>query len=156
MIKDVEWGGPNREYRYALWRYWDTNLGYVQFIGLNPSTADDKVDDPTIRKCIGFTQRWGFGGLCMTNLFAWRATQPADMKKATDPIGPDNDSFLVSVAETANIVVAAWGNHGTFMDRAVHVRKLVPGMKAIFINKGTGQPKHPLYIRYDTPLMEFS
>lgn len=82
------------------------------FIGLNPSTADDKIDDPTIRRCINFAQSWGYGGLCVTNLFAFRATLPSNMKSAKDPIGPENDKSPIAHAKDARIVVAAWGCMG--------------------------------------------
>ena len=83
----------DRKYRYALWRHWNGNKerNYVAFVGLNPSTADEKTDDPTIRRCMGFARSWGFNGIWMINAFAFRATKPKDMKAAIDPIGPDND-----------------------------------------------------------------
>ena len=79
------------------------------FVGLNPSTADETNDDPTIRRCISFAQAWGYEGLCMTNLFAFRATEPSDMMKSPDPVGPENDQALINLAESAGVVVAAWG-----------------------------------------------
>lgn len=152
----VDWGGPNREYRYTLWRYWDESLPFVQYIGLNPSTADETKDDPTIRKCVGFAKRFGMGGICMTNLFAWRDTKPENMKKAAEPIGPDNDLFLQEVAKEAEIVIAAWGNHGIHLGRDEIVRALIPNMKALKINAATGQPGHPLYIPYETQLIDYT
>lgn len=88
-----------RTYRYELWRTWDESKPYAMFIGLNPSTADETEDDPTIRRCINFAKTWGYGGLCMTNLFAYRATQPEDMKRASDPIGNKNDETLILLAK---------------------------------------------------------
>jgi hypothetical protein len=102
-----------RAYRYVLWREFGGLLDdsrYVMFIGLNPSTADETNDDPTVRRCIGYTSAWGYGALCMTNLFALRATDPALMLKADDPVGPDNDTHLVEFARGADVIVAAWGS----------------------------------------------
>ncbi|MEP0894347.1 DUF1643 domain-containing protein [Leptolyngbya boryana FACHB-1624] len=83
------------------------------FVGLNPSTADETHDDPTIRRCTKFAKDWGYSGLCMTNLFAYRATDPKEMIASVDSIGLENDQYLLEYAARAGIVVAAWGNHGT-------------------------------------------
>ena len=85
----------DRKYRYALWRIWDENKPYVLFIGLNPSTADETKDDPTVRRCIGFTQSWKkYGGVYLANLFAYRATNPRELEVVADPIGPGNDECV--------------------------------------------------------------
>ena len=141
---------PCRTYRYTLWRDLEV-LGwqsprYAMFIGLNPSTADEVRDDPTIRRCMGFAKSWGFPRLCMTNLFAFRATDPAVMKAAADPIGPDNDRWLVALAHHAAVVVAAWGTHGTFRDRDKAVRLLLPGRLHCLRETKDGFPAHPLYL----------
>jgi hypothetical protein len=133
-----------RTYRYALWRRWGRG-DYAMFIGLNPSTADETNDDPTIRRCIGFTRSWGYEALCMVNLFAYRATDPADMRMAAEPIGPDNDQTIVSLARKAGVVVAAWGTHGTYMGRDRAVRLMVPELHYLRLTKG-GHPGHPLYL----------
>ena len=151
----VEWGGPNKEFRYTLWREWEENKGYVQFIGLNPSTADEILDDPTIRRCIGFAKSWGYGALCMTNIFAFRATQPKDMFAATDPIGPDNDFWLSRTARESSLIVAAWGIHGNYLNRNKDVMALIPEMKCLRFTKG-GYPGHPLYIPKNTRLLEYN
>ena len=135
---------PCRAYRYTLWRRWGQGP-HAMFIGLNPSTADETADDPTIRRCIGFARSWGYGALCMANLFAYRATQPADMKKAADPIGWDNDSTLRDVSRHAGVVVAAWGAHGTFKSRDQSVRLLVPSLHYLRLTKDR-HPGHPLYL----------
>lgn len=135
---------PCRTYRYALWRRWGGGP-HAMFIGLNPSTADETADDPTIRRCIGFARAWGYGALCMTNLFAYRATQPADMKKATDPIGWENDAYLRRLAAEAGVVVAAWGAHGAFKGRDQSVRLSVRGLHYLRLTKD-GHPGHPLYL----------
>jgi hypothetical protein len=141
---------PCRLYRYALWRVWgalpdEVDRGYVLFIGLNPSTADETNDDATIRRCIAFAKAWGYSGLCMANLFAFRATDPADMLAAADPVGPENDDWLQRLACGASRVVAAWGVHGTHMGRAARVKEFIPNMHYLRLTKD-GHPGHPLYL----------
>lgn len=137
---------PCRTYRYALWREWIGGDGYVMFVGLNPSTADETQDDPTIRRCIAFAKAWGYAGLCMTNLFAFRATDPKDMRAAAEPIGPANDEHLRTLADGAGVIVAAWGANGTHLGRDVAVRKMLPALHCLALTKG-GHPGHPLYLR---------
>jgi len=115
------------------------------FIGLNPSTADETTDDPTIRRCIGYARDWGYAGLSMLNLFAFRATSPEDMKAAEDPVGPDNDCALTDMAEFAEVIIAAWGAHGTHLGRDKKVRKIIPNLHYLKMTKG-GFPCHPLYL----------
>lgn len=134
---------------YALWRTWSEDDGHVMFIGLNPSTADETEDDPTIRRCIGFAKSWGYGGIYMLNLFAFRATDPQVMKAAADPVGPSNDEFLCMYAESAGLVVVAWGAHGVHHRRDEAVRRLISPLHHLGLTK-SGQPKHPLYLRGDT------
>jgi len=134
----------DRRYRYTLWRLWGPG-GYAAFIGLNPSTADETSDDPTIRRCIGFARAWGFGGLCMLNLFAFRATQPADMKRTADPVGELNDVTLAELAGSAGVVVAAWGANGTHRGRDAQVRAMLPRLHYLRLTKD-GHPGHPLYL----------
>jgi hypothetical protein len=157
---------PCRLYRYTLWRDWERrNLfdrpcgkteraaSYLMVIGLNPSTADETNNDPTIRRCIDFAKRWGFGALCMTNLFAWRDTRPANMKKAADPVGPLNDYYLFEVAKNAGMILAAWGKCGAHRKRAAYLRDVFREAKfpihRLRLNND-GSPEHPLYIPADT------
>lgn len=135
-----------RKYRFALWRTWDESKPYAMIIGLNPSTADETEDDPTIRRCINFAKSWGFGGLCMANLFAFRATDPNDMFTADDPIGSDNDEWLIKLAKDAGIVVAAWGNDGVHLGRSKEVLQFIPSLHYLKMNR-TGEPAHPLYLK---------
>ena len=134
-----------RSYRYALWRTWDDTKPFVLFVGLNPSTADEKTDDATLTRCINFAKAWGYGGVCMSNLFAFRATQPLDMKAASDPIGKDNNSWLKTLAKNAGIVVAAWGNDGAYLNRSTDVKKVLLNLHYLKMNK-SGEPAHPLYL----------
>lgn len=137
---------PDRQHRYTLWREWDIfNSSYAMFIGLNPSTADETNDDPTIRRCIGFAKEWGYGAICMTNLFAYRATDPRLMKAAVDPVGPENDAWLLRCAKDAGLIVAAWGTHGGFLRRAEDVLEIISNVVCLGMTKG-GHPRHPLYM----------
>lgn len=135
-----------RRYRYALSRGWDADLPAVLMIGLNPSTADASKNDPTIRRCIGFANDWGFGGIWVLNLFAFRATYPSDLKAAADPIGPRNDEWIRRVARKVDRVVAVWGNDGVFMGRSTRMRGMLGArLEVIRLNAG-GEPAHPLYL----------
>jgi hypothetical protein len=144
---------PCRRYRYTLWRRWDAGKPYCQFVGLNPSTADETHDDPTVRRCIDFAKRWGYGALCMTNLFAFRATDPEVMKAAEEPVGLMNDAWLKDVAARAGVVVAAWGVHGDHLDRARRALPLLGQVRCLGLTK-EGHPRHPLYVRADTELVD--
>lgn len=135
-------------YRYSLSRIWDESLPPLTVIGLNPSTADETEDDPTIRRCVGYAKAWGLGGLIMLNLFAYRATNPQEMKAAPDPIGPDNDAFLRVGAD--GVFLAAWGAHGAFRGRGDSVRRLLWNRPLYCLGvTHKGEPKHPLYLRAD-------
>jgi hypothetical protein len=139
---------PCRTYRYSLWRVWEPDKGMVAFCGLNPSTADETVDDPTIRRCIGFARDWGYGGLYMLNLFAFRTKNPKVMKAAADPVGPENDATLADYQKKGVLIVAAWGIDGVFKGRADYVLKnvLVHGPLKCLGRTKDGQPKHPLFL----------
>lgn len=136
-------------WRYLLWRRWDAAKPAANFLMLNPSTADEAKLDPTCARARDFAARWGYGALVVTNVFAWRATDPAAMKAATDPVGPENDRAIVRAAREAALVVCAWGNHGAHLERSAHVVALLQRAKvplhALRLN-GSGQPAHPLYL----------
>jgi len=136
------------KYRYALWRTWNESKDKVLFICLNPSTADARHNDPTVRRCIGFARRWGFGGMCLCNLFGFRATSPIHLHYAADPVGPDNDRVLADYATKARIIVAAWGNGGTYKGRDLAVREAYPNTYVIDLTS-KWNPRHPLYAPYD-------
>jgi hypothetical protein len=143
-------------YRYLLTRTWGSGQlhlgraepkGWLQVIGLNCSTATEEVDDPTVRRCIGYAQRWGFAGLMVTNLFAFRATDPAVMKAAPDPVGPENDKTLLRAAQLARMVLAAWGTHGDHLHRAEAVRRALGAHRLVCLGTTKdGSPRHPLYV----------
>ncbi|MFC4305772.1 DUF1643 domain-containing protein [Cohnella boryungensis] len=148
---------PTDTYRYSLWRIWNADLPTVLFIMLNPSTADANKDDPTIRRCIGFAKAWGFGALEVRNLFAYRATDPDELKRCADPIGPDNDKHILEGARIADKIVLAWGTKGSLLGRGQAVYQMIakyePECLAI---SADGHPKHPLYIRADQPAIVYS
>lgn len=146
-----------RQYRYCLWREWDiTNPDYAMFVGLNPSTADEVENDNTIRACMGYAKRWGYGALCMANLFAFCATKPAVMKVYTAPVGPDNDKWLVELAKDAGLIVAAWGGGGTHLQRDGVVKRLLAGKLACLKIIKHGHPHHPLYLDADLKPIPFA
>lgn len=126
---------------------------------LNPSTADAERDDPTIRRCIFFARQSGFGGVEILNLFAFRATLPADLKAAADPVGPDNDAHLRDLFARHRAALAAWGAHGAFRSRADVVRRMAEeqGIALTCLGRtAQGQPRHPLYLRSDSTIRPFA
>ena len=138
-----------------LSRTWNSKKKTILFIGLNPSTADEKIDDPTIRRCINYAQNWGYGSLLMVNLFAYRATMPSELKNVKNPIGNDNDLHILELSKKADLTVAAWGNEGFLLNRDKVVKKLIPNLMCLKINK-SGQPAHPLYQKKDLKLIKYS
>ena len=144
---------PCRRYRYSLDIVWNATLAMAAFIGLNPSTADEFQDDPTIRRCRGFAEREGCGGMRMLNLFAWRDTRPRKMKAAEAPIGTENN--LVRLLEDVNgPQIACWGTHGLHLGRHQAMRALLRGLLCFGCNRD-GTPKHPLYFRSKERLVPF-
>lgn len=150
----------DRVYRYKWihsWRKGSEPQRPLVVIGLNPSTADESVMDPTVTRCVNFAQRWGHSELWMMNLFAFRATDPADMKRALDPVGRDNDVALEYAAYVADRkcgrILCAWGNHGTYRNRSLEVVRMLRAqgvtLECLKLTKA-GQPWHPLYVRGDT------
>lgn len=140
---------PDRRWRYELRRVWDEKP-LCAFIGLNPSTADETHDDPTVRRCIGYAVRWGYGGLIMLNIFAYRSTDPRRLAEVLDPVGPRNDEFILSGVAEAEMTVAAWGVYGNWQRRGDWVRAMLGdrALHALGLTK-SGEPRHPLYLRAD-------
>lgn len=144
------------KYRWTLARIWDEAKPQIAFVGLNPSTASHDVDDPTIRRCIDFASRWGFGTYIMLNLFAYRSTDPAGLRLVEDPVGACNDECIELVTRDVDCVVVAWGahSHPLLKSRAEHVLSLIPNPKCLGTTKG-GSPRHPLYVPGNTELVKF-
>lgn len=142
------------KYRYSLSREVKTaGIGESRrllFVMLNPSTADSTKDDPTIRKCMGFSSRLYHGGLDVVNLFAYRATNPKELKKVNDPVGPENKGRILKAASESDMIVCAWGTNGTFNRQNEKVMEWLSGydLYALEITKD-GHPKHPLYVSYE-------
>ena len=138
-----------RRWRTLLWRCWDASKPAANFLMLNPSTADELTLDPSCTRARNYAERWGYGALVVTNLFGWRATDPGEMKAATDPVGRGNDAAILRAAREAGIVVCAWGNHGAHGDRSREVVGLLraAGIKLFLLRKNLGgEPAHPLYL----------
>ena len=139
-----------RRWRYLLWRRWDGSKPVANFLMLNPSTADELRLDPSCTRARNYAERWGFGGVLITNLFGWRATDPEDMKAAKDPVGRGNDAAILRAAHQAALVVCAWGNHGEHRNRGREVlealRRSRVKLHSLKINKTSGHPAHPLYL----------
>lgn len=138
-----------RRWRTLLWRRWDASRPAANFLMLNPSTADEFQLDPSCTRAREYARRWGYGSILITNLFAWRATDPEDMKSARDPVGRGNDAAILRAAREAKLVVCAWGNHGAHLGRSQQVTKLLhrAGVDLHFLKmNGAGEPSHPLYL----------
>jgi hypothetical protein len=143
---------PCRGYRYWLRRVWRPGDRLANYLMLNPSTADEFKNDPTVERCEQRARADGFDGFVVTNIFAFRATDPNHMKAQADPVGPENDDRIVRVAGICDQVVCAWGTHGRHLGRADEVRRLLVANRiapmALRLTRA-GDPSHPLYLPYD-------
>jgi hypothetical protein len=137
-------------YRYLLWRTWDATLPRALWILLNPSMADERLDDPTLRRCKGFSASWRFGGLEIVNLFAFSTPYPRDLYQATDPVGAANDQHIIAAAKRATCIVLAWGAHGGYRQRDRAVLAMLMTQTALapccLGVTQSSSPRHPLYI----------
>lgn len=141
-----------RKYRYALWRIWDDSKPLVAFIGLNPSTANEAVGDPTITRVVNFARRWGFGGVYMLNCYAYVSTRPQELLALPDD--PVNDATIDMVGGMCEEIIFAWGSFKIAKSRALQLAEMFPCASALQINKD-GSPKHPLYVRGDITRIPF-
>ncbi len=138
-------------YRYLLTRVWAPGKRAL-FVMLNPSTATEVQNDPTVERCERRARALGFGAFRVVNIFAWRATDPRDMRAAADPVGPDNDAAIAESADWADAIVCAWGTHGAHLGRGPAVERLLRATGKDLLVLGVtqaGHPQHPLYIGYD-------
>ncbi len=143
---------PCEAYRYLLTRIWDAEGRKVLFIMLNPSTATEVQNDPTVERCERRARALGFGGVRVVNIFAYRATDPRDMRAQRDPVGARNDAAIAESLDWADQVICAWGGHGDHRGRGVQVAQMLRARGGPLYHLGvtkSGQPKHPLYIGYD-------
>ncbi len=139
------------KYRYQLTRVWDDAGKQVHFVMLNPSTATEVQNDPTVERCERRARTLGYGAFRVTNIFAWRDTDPRTMRRATDPVGPDNDAAILQGCGWADQTICAWGAHGEHLGRGQVVTTLIKATNAELLHLGltkAGHPKHPLYIAY--------
>lgn len=144
---------PTEQWRFRLSRVWDPSGTRCVFVMLNPSTATELVLDRTVARCVRFAQLWGHGALEVVNLFAYRATRPADMRAASDPVGSGNDDAILAAVRHADLTVAAWGVHAQHQGRGEHVRTLLTDAVAPLHHlrlTRDGHPGHPLYVRGDS------
>jgi hypothetical protein len=144
-------------YRYSLWRAWYIDHPRVGFIMLNPSTADERGNDPTIRRCIDFAHTWQFGSVEVVNLFAYRTTDARELIRVDDPVGKENDLFIDKAIEGCSTIVVSWGTKGRLLGRDRQVLQLLVGKQNVYCLGVTkdGHPRHPLYVRGDTRLVPF-
>ncbi|MDT8857368.1 DUF1643 domain-containing protein [Paracoccaceae bacterium Fryx2] len=139
-------------YRYLLTRTWEPQGRRALFVMLNPSTATEFQNDPTVERCERRARALGFGAFRVTNIFAWRDTDPKKMRAAADPVGPGNDAAIVGSAGWADLILCAWGAHGAHLGRGQAVAGLLRATGRPLHHLGLnqdGQPRHPLYIGYD-------
>ncbi len=143
-------------YRYCLWRVFTTTppKRIMACIGLNPSTADETTDDPTVYRVQKRARSLGYDALCMLNAFSLRSTDPMLMKRAVEPVGDQNDEWLVRCASISDVVLAAWGVHGEHQGRGEAVRRLIPNLMCLGVTKDN-YPRHPLYLKDSTPLIPY-
>lgn len=144
-----------RRYRYLLRRVWDDTKPIVLIVMLNPSTADAKVDDATIRSCIRLCTELGFGGFEVINLFALRATQPVALTMTDDPIGPANAAVVSRAIARTKIVICAWGTHPMAQRGAPYMLRLIKKKGRCFGRTLSGAPRHPLYVKSGTALENY-
>ncbi len=138
-----------RRWRYLLWRCWDDSRPVANFLMLNPSTADEVKLDPSCTRARNYAEKWGYGALIVTNIFGWRSTDPSVLKAVKDPVGRGNDAAILRAAREAKLVVCAWGEHGSHLERGEEVkamlRKQAIALHSLRLN-ASGHPAHPLYL----------
>ncbi len=138
-------------YRYLLTRTWDENRARALFIMLNPSTATERQNDPTVERCERRARILGFGAFRVANIFAYRATDPAVMRAHKAPVGPNNDGLILQSVGWADQIICAWGTHGAYLSRGAEVEAMLRLTGEPLYHLGLskeGHPKHPLYLTY--------
>lgn len=157
LAADVEgyalFGGTRKEYRYVLRRVWNEMLPATMFIMMNPSVADIEADDPTVARCQTFARSWGSGCLYVVNTFAYRATDQRELVAVPDPVGPENDRYILAMAKRSKLIVVAYGQpHRRLRQRGIDVCSMLKQhghqLHALKLNTD-GTPRHPLYLSSD-------
>jgi hypothetical protein len=145
------------DYRYSLWRVWDSTLPRAVFIMLNPPTANQTQDDATLRRCIGFTKSWRCGSVEVVNLYAFRSKDPAMLTQVVDPVGPENNTHIQQAIARASFIICAWGAYKHSRgDRKREVLQLLEGKEAYCLGyTKDGLPRHPLYVPATTQLLRY-
>jgi hypothetical protein len=148
---------PCEDYRYSLTRTWSPSGRKLLFVMLNPSTADELRNDPTVERCERRARQMGFGAMRVVNIFAFRATRPQDLRKAARPEGPLNDAYLLESAQWADQILCAWGAHGEHLGQGPKIAKKLHKAGHDLCHIGLtkdGHPRHPLYVSYEvTPML---
>ena len=138
-------------YRFRLWRQWEAQKPYLCFVMLNPSTANEEKNDPTVERCEQRARRTGYGGVQIVNLFALRSTDPQMLYVHPEPIGAENNAAILTACQKSGTVIGAWGTHGKWMERGKEIAELLRHHKidlhALKVN-ADGNPSHPLYLSY--------
>jgi len=144
----------DRKYRYSLWRVWDKSLPKVMYIGLNPSTANEIKNDPTVKSCMRIAKSNGYGGIYMMNCYAFISTDPKllILNPAEDEL---NNVKLKEISEICETIVFAWGNFEVAKSRGLELLNIFPDAMALTVNK-SGSPKHPLYCKSDTKFIKYN
>jgi len=144
----------DRKYRYALWRVWNPNKPLLQTVGLNPSVAGEIKDDPTITRLMSRAYQTGYGGLLMSNLYAFISTNPDRLLSNGNTVGEFTDYYLKEMIRMSDKQLVGWGSFKPVKERAVEVLKMIPEPYCLGVNSD-GQPKHPLYVSYETPMVRY-
>jgi hypothetical protein len=158
MHREAAFSPPPQTYRYCLVRTWNEKLPVMGVIMLNPSTADARRDDPTIKRCITRAAKEGFGSLVVVNIFAYRSTDPERLMMVPNPVGPDNDAFIRGMLDSCEVIIAAWGTGGSYLGRDKEVLAMARESNHPLWCLGKtkdGYPRHPLYVRSDKTLEAF-
>lgn len=161
MIKQIDLSIPkgaifseDRKYRYALWRVWNPNKPYLMTIGLNPSVASELKDDPTITRLQARAYKEGYGGLLMSNLYAYVSTNPDNLLNNGNAVGELTDHYIRQMVELTECQLCGWGSFKAVLERAQEVYPLLSNPFCLGVN-ADGQPKHPLYVAYDVPMIPY-
>lgn len=150
----------DKKYRYYLKREFKPNAKkFLVFIMLNPSTANEEYNDPTVERCQNHAINKNYEGMIVLNIFAYRTTDPKKLLEIKNPIGEKNNETIIETIKKHKDIICAWGNHGKILERSEEVKKILKENRArtqAFQITKVGEPKHPLYVSYNKELQEFT